>query len=226
MLDWAAARSEARQPGQRSTPGFRLRWLDGLLRPLEVFAGGRLFAAELKLVLRQRRLTWWLALGVLLVVQSVAPEKGQAIAAIGAWLVCLDIFARAALREHDTGTSALVFTASGAAYRILAVRLAVSLGLATLVVLPALLRAGGEGAVALWLAAATVAVSGLALATALRSPRPFELAMVFVAYIGVQGDPILNAFADPALTLARHAWLLPASLALLLLAWPIAVRRA
>ena len=226
LLDWAAARSEARQPGQRSTPGFRLRWLDGLLQPFEVFPAGRLFAAEAKLVLRQRRLTWWLALGVLLVVQSLAPEKGQAIAAIGAWLVCLDIFARAALREHETGTSALVFSASGAAHRILAVRLAVSAALAILVVLPALLRATGDGGMALVMAALTVAVSGLALATALRSPRPFELAMVFIAYIGLQGDPILNAFADPALTLARHAWLLPTSLALLLVAWPLAVRRA
>lgn len=226
LLDWAAACSEARQPGQRSTPGLRLRWLDILLRPLEGSAGGRLFAAELKLVLRQRRLTWWLALGVLLVVQAVAPEKGQAIAAIGAWLLCLDLFARAALREYDTGTSALVFTASGAAHRVLAVRLAVSLSLALLVVMPALLRATGDAALALAFAAGTVAVSGLALATALRSPRPFELAMVFIAYIGVQGDPILNAFADPALSLARHAWLLPASLVLLLVAWPIAVRRA
>ena len=225
MLDWAAARSEASQPGQRSTPGFRLAWMDLLLRPLERVAAGRLFAAELKLVLRQRRLVWWLAVTVLLVIQGVAPDKGQAVAVILAWLSCLDVFARAALRERETATSALVFSASGAARRVLGARLAVALTLAVGLALPALLRSDAPTVLALVLTAATVAVSGLALATACRNPRPYELAMVFLAYIGVQDHPILNPFADAAASLAWQAWLLPAALALLAIAWPLSVRR-
>ena len=43
-----------------------------------------------------------------------------------AWLIALDVFARAGLRERDTGTSALVFTAPGAGWRLLAARVLVS----------------------------------------------------------------------------------------------------
>lgn len=225
MLDWAAARSEASQSGQRSTPGLRLAWMDPLLRPLERMAAGRLFAAEWKLVLRQRRLVWWLAVLGLWIAQATAPEKGQAVAVILAWMTCIDIFARAALRERETATADLVFSASGAAKRILGARLAVSLALATGLALPALLRADAATALALLAASASVAVIGLALSTACRNPRPFELMLVFLAYIGVQGDPILNPFADPALSLSRHAWLLPAGLALLAIAWSLSVRR-
>lgn len=228
LLDWAAARSEARQPGQRSVAGLRLGWLDALLRPLEAFAGGRLFAAEAKFVLRQRRLTWWLAVAVLLAVQAFAPPEGQAVAAILAWMSCLDVFARGALRERETATAALVFSAAGAGRRVLAARLALSLALAWGLVLPALLRALGtdpQAALALAAAGAFVALAGLALGTACRNPRPYELALVFLAYIGVQADPILHAFADPATTLARQAWLLPAAAVLLAVAWPLFLRR-
>ncbi|WP_339826802.1 ABC transporter permease subunit [uncultured Arenimonas sp.] len=209
-LDWAAA-----------------RWLDWLLRPFELFPAGRLAAAEVRLVLRQRRITWWLALLVLLGVQAFAPEKGMAIAAILAWLLCVDVFAGAALRERDTGTASLVFSAAGAGRRILLARLGLALGLAWAVVLPALLRslATDPGPLPLLATGASVAVAGLALGASCRNARPFELAMVFLAYIGVQGDPILNALADPAANLARHAWLLPASALLLLPAWFLALRR-
>lgn len=227
MLDWAASRSEASQAGQRSTAGFRLAWMDALLRPLEVFAAGRLFAAEAKVVLRQRRLVWWLAVIGLLVAQAFSPPKAQAIQAIVAWLLSMDVFARAALRESETATAALVFSASGAARRILAVRLAFSFALAVGLALPTLLRSLDNPMIvaALLAAAATIAVSGIALATACRNPRPFELAMVAMAYIGVQGDALLNPFVDPAASLARHAWLLPAFVVLLAVAWPLSVRR-
>ena len=67
--------------------------------------------------------------------------------------------------------------------------------------------------------------SPVALASACRNPRPFELAMVFLAYIGVQDHPVLNAIVDPAANLAWQLWLLPAGLALLAIAWPLSVRR-
>ena len=178
-------------------------------------------------MLRQRRITWWLALLVLLGVQAFAPGKGMAIAAILAWLLCVDVFAGAALRERDTGTASLVFSAAGAGRRILLARLGLALGLAWAVVLPALLRSLGTdpGPLPLLVTGASVAVAGLALGAGCRNARPFELAMVFLAYIGVQGDPILNVLADPAANLARHAWLLPASALLLLPAWFLALRR-
>lgn len=229
LLDWAAARSEARTGAAGERAGLRLRWLDLMLRPLEGFAAGRLVAAESKLVLRQRRLTWWLAMAVLWAVQAFAPAKGLAVAVILAWLLCVDVFARGALRERDTGTTALVFSAAGAGRRVLLARLAMALGLAWAVALPALLRAfagdDGHAGLALLATGASVAVAGLAMSTACRNPRLFELALVFLAYIGIQGDPILNATLDPALNLARHAWLLPAAALLLAVAWPLSLRR-
>lgn len=227
-LDWAAGRTEARTGARAERPGLRLRWLDGLLRPLESSAAGRLVAAEAKLVLRQRRLTWWLAIAVLWAVQLFAAPKGMAIAALLAWLLCVDIFARGALRERETGTTSLVFCAAGAGRRVLLARLAMAVGLAWGVTLPALLRCLGDpsaAAGALLLTGASVAVAGLALGAACRSPRPFELGLVFLAYLGVQGDPLLNTLVEPAATLARHAWLLPASGLVLTVAWPLGLRR-
>lgn len=228
LVDWAAARTGTARTDGGGAPGFQLRWMEPFLRPLDRFASGRLFAAEWRLMLRQRRLTWWLALGVLWIVQSVAPEKGQTIATIGAWLICIDLFARAALRERDTGTAALVFSAAGAGWRLLAVRMAVSVALALAVVAPSLLRAFATdplSGIALVATAGTVALAGLALAAACSNPRPYELALVFLAYIGVQGDATLAALADPAANLARHAWLLSASAVLLIVAWSAAIRR-
>ncbi|GAB2656140.1 ABC transporter permease [Arenimonas aestuarii] len=226
-LDWAAARTEARGGGRSERAGLRLRWLDLLLRPFELFAAGRLAAAEIRLALRQRRLTWWLALAVLFGVQAFAAPKGMAVAAILAWLLCVDVFARAALRERDTGTASLVFSAAGAGRRILVARLGLALGLAWAVVLPALVRSVGSdpGPLPLLVTGASVAIAGLALGASCRNARPFELAMVFLAYLGIQGDPILNVLADPGANLARHAWLLPASMLLLLFSWFLGLRR-
>lgn len=226
MLDWAAARSEPRQAGQRSSAGLGLSWLDLVLRPLDAFPLGRLVAAELRLVLRQRRVGWWLLLLALWVAQAFAPDKGQVFAMVIAWLLALDVFARAGLRERDTGTTGLVLTAPGAAWRLLAARALVSCGLALALVAPSLLRAlPGPTAAAIVIVALSVGLGGLALAVLFRNPRPFELAMVFLAYIAVQGDATLNPLADPALSLARHAWLLPGALLLLGLAWPLMHRR-
>ena len=228
FVDRAAARSGVARVDGGGGSGLRLRWMDPLLRPLDGFAAGRMFAAEWRLVLRQRRLTWWLLLLVLWGVQLAAPEKGRIVATIAAWLACIDLFARAALRERDTGTGALVFTASGAAWRLLGVRVAVSVALALGVAAPSLLRALATdpgAALSGAVVATSIAVSGLALGAACRSPRPFELALVFLAYIGIQADATLDPFTAPAATFARHAWLLPAAIALLLVSWSAVVRR-
>ena len=83
----------------------------------------------------------------------------------------------------------------------------------------------GPAALAIVAVALSVAVAGLALAALCRNPRPYELAMVFLAYIAVQDDATLNALADPGLSLARHSWLLPAFVAVLAIAWPWMHRR-
>ena len=121
-----------------------------------------------------------------------------------------------------------MFTASGAAWRLLRARVAVSVVLALAVVAPSLVRTlAGDPytAFALVVVAASVALAGLALGAACRNPRPYELALVFLAYIGVQGDALLDPFTSPATTLARHLWVLPASVLLLVAAWSAAVRR-
>ena len=110
--------------------------------------------------------------------------------------------------------------------RLLAARVLVSCTLSLALVAPSLLRAiPGTTALAIVAVALTVAIAGLALAALCRNPRPYELAMVFLAYIAVQDDATLNALADPGLSLARHSWLLPAFVAMLAIAWPWMLRR-
>lgn len=223
MLDWAAARTRAAGDAMATPPGRRLRWLDPLLRPLEKSATGTLFAAELKLVLRQRRIWWWLALALLSVLQLSLPYAGVGVAVIGAWMINVDVFARGVLRERETGTGVLVFAAAGAARRLLLARTGVALVLAFGSVLPALLRFGVAEplpTLALLLTAAGVATAGLAIGALCRNPRPFELLMVMLAYIGVQGDGLLAAVAQPEWAIARQALLLPAMAIVLLLCWP------
>lgn len=223
LLDWAAARTKALPASAGSSPGRKLHWLDALLRPLDRHPLGTLLAAELKLVLRQRRLWWWLALIVLAAIQIFAPLEALGIACIGAWLISTDVFARGVLRERDSATGALLFTAANARGRLLIVRTVTALVLAIAPVLPALLRLSVSHppmGIALLLTATSVAIAGLALGALCRNPRPFELMLVMLAYVGVQGQTTLNATLHPAATMAQHAFILPLMSVLLLLVWP------
>jgi hypothetical protein len=221
FLDLAARHTSATKASANA--GRRLRWLDAVLRPIERGGIGVLVSSELRLVLRGRRLWWWAALMVGAVVQLAAPVEAMAGAVIVAWMVSLDVFSRSLLRERDTHTAALVMTAPRAATRLLGARTVVALLLAIGPVLPALLRmAANTPAMALSLLAtgAVVALSGLALAALCRSPRPFELAMVFAAYVGVQGaGPLAFHAASPAMT-ATMAGAIPLFVAVLMAAWP------
>lgn len=226
LVDWAAARTSSVTPAAR--PGRKLRWLDALLRPLERFNAGRLLASELRLMLRQRRLWWWGALLTCWGLQAGAPDPVQAGAVIAAWMISLDLFARSLLRERETGTAALVMTAVRASGRLLAARTFAAVGIATVSVLPALVRWTLQSpavALSLLATALAVALAGLALAALCRSPRPYELAMVFLAYVGVQGaGPLAFHLASPVMTAATAAVALGCA-AVLLLAWP-AVNRS
>jgi hypothetical protein len=223
LLDRCAARVAA--PGARagSNSGRRLRWLDRALAPLQRNALGTLVAAELQLVLRPRRRLWWLALLVISGIQLFAPPPTAAIAVIAAWLLSLDAFARAALRERDTGTAAFVFSAAKSNRRVLLARWIMLLMLAWLPILPALLRFGPTApstALAIIAIGATFATWGLALGTLTRNQRLFELLALALAYVSVQGMPVLNAVVSPLPTALWHLALLPVALLVLLPMWP------
>jgi hypothetical protein len=221
---WKAPPSAVRAGGRE------LRWLDRWLAPLQRWPLGVLVAAEARMVLRQRSRRWWLAMAVAAVVQAFAPDAGAAVAMLAAWLLCLDVFSRAVLRERDARTGALLFTGAGVAPRLLAVRVIVALGVAWTATGPALLRLavarpGTAGAVAL--VGASIALWGLALGAACRNARPFELALLLAGYLSLQGAPVLDALAAPAVTALGHGLALPVAIALLAATWKplIAVSR-
>ncbi|MDB5970822.1 MAG: hypothetical protein JWQ90_3272 [Hydrocarboniphaga sp.] len=222
FLDRAAARTSGTPMGKKLT-GRALRWLDPALRPLERSRGGMLVAAELKLVLRQRPLWWWLALIGLIAFQILCKPPGLAAACIGAWIISADVFARAILRERDTDTRALLFTAAGASRRLLTARIVAALVLAIVPVLPALIRAAGIdwiAPIALLMTAALVAIAGLSLGVLCRNPRPFELLLVMFGYLGAQGESTLNPFVQPASTVAQQLIMLPLFALVLFALWP------
>ena len=222
-LDWAAGHTRSAAAGSGVNPGRRLAWLNRILRPLESTRIGMLLAAELKLVLRQRRAWWWLALLIAWGAQLSGDREAIGIGVIGAWLVSVDVFARAVLRERESGTGPLLFVAAGAVRRLLFARIGVALVLALLAVAPALLHLFASNAVAasaLLLAAANVAFAGLALGIVCRNPRPCELLMVALAYAGVQGQGPLAVLTDPRGALHLHALVLPVLIAVVVVLWP------
>ncbi|MFD0738493.1 ABC transporter permease [Lysobacter koreensis] len=221
FLDRAAARTAAAPAADHA--GRRLRWLDRVLAPLERGAFGTLLAAELRLALRRRSLLWWAVLLIAGIVQLAGPLPTAAAAAVVAWMLGIDVHARALLRESETRTAGLVFTAPDAARRVSLARLCSALLLSLFAVAPLLLRSlatpsGLTGAVLL--VAATVAALGLAGGALFRSPRPYELAMVMLAYVGVQGSGPLAVTALSPTMLTGVAVALAASLLLLFTTTP------
>ena len=222
LLDWAASRG-LRVTAERDNGGRALRWLDRVLTPFARGPVGILATAELSLALRQRRVWWWLAALGALVAQAVAPDKGLHAALLLAWLLPLDVMARALLRERDHGTSGLVFTAPGVTWRLAAARWLVSVALLTLLSLPGLVRlalTAPEGALAVTAIILSLATWGLAAAAVFRNPRPFELAMVACAYVGVQGAAVFDITLAPLSTAAGHALGLVPAVVLLVALWP------
>lgn len=211
-----------------STEGRDLRLLDTVLAPLRRTAFGALVAVEAGLALRPRRWRWFAAMAAVFGAQAFAPDKGLVAAILVGWLLCMDVFGRAVLREHETRTAALVFTAPGMRHRLLLARVAVGVGLAWLATLPALLRLAvqhpGAG-LALLVAGASVALWGMALGAMFRNARPYELLLVGAAYASVQGALVLDVLQDPATTSTWHAMGLPLAAALLAMGWRPLVAR-
>ena len=201
--------------GRAASSGWRLRWLDWLLAPLERWRSGALVAAELRLVLRGRRWWWWLALVGLFGMQAFADPKGMSIAVILSWILFIDVFARLVLREQETRTGGLVFTAASARLKLPVARAVVSIGLAWAVTLPAMLRmASSEPVVALATLAvgASLALWGMAIGALSRNGRPYELLMLVVGYGGMQGAAMINVIVSPEVTLRWHLLGLPIAL--------------
>lgn len=222
LLDWAASKG-LRVTAARDNGGRALRWLDRALAPLARGPVGILATAELSLALRQRRAWWWLAAVGSLVAQAVAPDKGLHAALLLAWLLPLDILARSLLRERDHGTGGLVFTAPGVTLRLACARWLVSVALLAALSLPGLVRlaiTSPAGALAVVVIILSLATWGLASAATFHNPRPFELAMVGCAYVGVQGAAVFDLTAAPLVTAAGHALGLVPAFALFALCWP------
>ena len=172
-------------------------------------------AAELRLVLRGRRWWWWLALVGLFGMQAFADPKGMSIAVILSWILFIDVFARLVLREQETRTGGLVFTAASARLKLPVARAVVSIGLAWAVTLPAMLRmASSEPVVALATLAvgASLALWGMAIGALSRNGRPYELLMLVVGYGGMQGAAMINVIVSPEVTLRWHLLGLPIAL--------------
>jgi hypothetical protein len=223
FLERAAVRSAAAGTDAGADPGRRLGPLAALLRPLQRSAFGTLLASEIELTLRQRKLWWWLAVLGSGAVQLAASANAACLAAIASSMLCLDMYAHAALREGESATAALIFSAPGAGRRVLLARWAMLVLVGTVLTLPAVLRFSGSAPL---VAAALLALNvslpawAVALGAATGSARPFELLACSLAYMGIDGVPVLNAGVDPRFTLLLHLVALPAAFAALLGLWP------
>ena len=218
LLDRCAA--HAGKPGRSTRAGAKLRWLDYLVRPLERWPTGALVAAELRLILRGRRWWWWLALPVLLGMQAFAVPQAVAVCVILAWVLLLDVFARLVLREQETCTAGLVFTAPAAQRRLLVARALVAPGLAWALTLPAMLRLASThptAALAILVIGASLALWGMAIGALARNGRLFELLALGFAYAGLQRAAVANVLVAPADAVRWHLLALPIALVIILL---------
>lgn len=220
LLDRFAAKAAGTRDAR--TGGATLKWLELLLRPLQGSAFGALLAAEWRLILRPRRLWWWLLVVGALVAQLFAVGKGLPVAIIAGWLLGMDVLARLILRERETSTAALVFSAPRIRRRLLLARLLVAVGLAWALTLPALLRLAAiqpQAAGALLVVGASIGLWALVAGAVVRNARLFELVFLCAAYAGMQGAPLLDVLSASWTIVAWHALMMPVGAVLLMLGW-------
>ncbi|HEX7643920.1 MAG TPA: hypothetical protein VF472_17080 [Burkholderiaceae bacterium] len=229
VLDWAGARagSPMEASGKKIPRNRPLRLLTRALEPLQASLLGRMVSAELLLILRQRRILWWLALIVLSVLQAAAPADVAAIAVCLAWTLSLDVLGHAALRDRENGTRELVFSAAGATWRIFSARVIVLFAMALSASLPALLRFAADmpaAALAILVVSASLTVWGIAFGALFGNARAFEIVFCVLLYHGLNQGATLNVIADPLGTSIWHAVLLAPAIALSLWRWPRIIR--
>ncbi|WP_143080349.1 hypothetical protein [Hymenobacter arizonensis] len=223
FLDWAASYPTQPELVQDSLAnGHRLRWLEVLLSPLQLTVLGTLLSIELQLVLRARKTWWWLTFASVLTAQAVGPKAVINLAALAAWLLLLDVFSNAPVRERDTGTAAFIFSAARASRRIFLARWLLLLVLAwggTLIVISRLFTTMPMAALATVVVGLSLASWSLALGALTRSARPYELLFVVLAYASVQDAPVLNISSDSWATIRLHLLLMPLAAGVFLLSW-------
>lgn len=221
-LDRAAARSGSAE-GRPRTAGLRLRWIDAALRPVARTAFGALAVAELTACLRERRRWWWIALAIAFGLQAFGNPDVMHVGLLLGWLLPLDVLARGILREREHRTGALVFSSAGAASRLLAARFVVAelllLG-ATLPGLVRLLAASPAAALAALVVTVSIASCGIACGALFRNARPFELALVVLVYVALQGAAVFDVSTAPGPTLAGHLLAIVLAWITIGLAWP------
>jgi len=225
-LDRAAAHAGPARAATQSA-GRRLRWLDLLLSPLQRRATGALVAAEMLRRLRQRRSWWWLLLLAASVAGAAAPPTFAALALVVAWLLMLDVFARAAIDDGEQQVSALIFSAPGGGWQVLRARWLMLVLLGGLPALPAMLRwslEAPEQALATLVVVPSLATWALALGLATRGSRAFELLAFLGTYLALEQVPGLNVAIAPLATAGWHLGLLAPGATLAWLCWPIAQR--
>ncbi|HEY8026113.1 MAG TPA: ABC transporter permease [Burkholderiaceae bacterium] len=229
LLDWAGERAgpAVEKEGRQASRTRPLRLITRVLAPLQATLLGRMLSAEILLTLRQRRTLWWLAAFSACLMQILAPLPVAALGTALSWMLWLDILAHAGLRDEETGTGALVFTAPGAVWRILTARWLTLVVLLWLATLPAMLRFAPlqpYAAVAVLLIGVSLASWGLAFGALWRNARPFEIVLCALAYHAMSGGVILNVATDPLKACILHATALPIAIALLIWRWPRLVR--
>lgn len=227
FLDRAASRVDAAKGDASAGAGSRMRWLGILLSPLQRSVFGTLLASEVQLTLRRRKLWWWLAMLVSCAVQAFASTDAVCVAVIAAWMLCIDIYSRSALRESEAHTAPVIFSAAHASMNILLARWTMLAVLGAVFTLPAILRfAAGQhaAAAAVLIVGVSLATWSLALGALTSSPRPFELLVCILAYISINGAPVLNVGVDSQFTIVLHAVSLLVSIIATLAMWPRLIR--
>ena len=204
--------------GARRTPVMNF-----LIRPLQASQFGTLLAAELTLTLPTRNIWWWLGAWGAVAAQLFAPAQFAALAVIAAWLLLIDIYSGAALRESQARATAVIFSAPHALRRIFVARWLMLLLLGWLLCMPAMLRfAFGTPLVSLAILAVGLSLASwsMALAALTRNARSTELAICVLAYLGAQGMALTNVTVAPGWTASLHLALLPVAAILLWISWP------
>ncbi|RYF03914.1 MAG: hypothetical protein EOO78_05860 [Oxalobacteraceae bacterium] len=223
-LDRVAVYGRTREQGTAgSMARRRTPLLDLLMQPLRRSRFGTLLAADLVLALGRRNLWWWLGAWSVAAAQVFVPLRFVGVAVIVAWLLLIDIYAGAVLREREARAGAVVFSAAHALRNVFAARWLVMVMLGGLLALPATLRLGGVmPAAALAIAAVCLSLPtwSMALGAVTGNSRSAEMALCVLAYLGVQGMALLNVVVAPGWTASVHLALLPVAALLAWVAWP------
>jgi hypothetical protein len=194
-----------------------------LIRPLQGSRFGTLLAADLLLTLGRRNLWWWLGVWCVAGAQLLVPVRFAGVAVIAAWLLLIDIYSGAALREREARATAVVFSAAHALRNIFLARWLMLLMLGLLLTLPATLRLAGAmplASLAILALGASLASWAMALAAITRNSRSAELALCVLAYLGAQGMAVSNVIVAPGWTASLHLALLPVAALALWFSWP------